>query len=73
MVQFGERSVKQEFSKAAFCRYKKLLLEAGVSWMVTNVNLRQISIVPEDFTFLNESYVDNTVAKEVLEKLSEVA
>lgn len=73
MVQFGEKAVKEEFSKATFCRYKKLLLDAGVSWMVTNVNLRQISIVPDDFTFLDDRYVDSNVAKEVLEKLSEVA
>jgi len=73
MVQFGERAVKADFSKATFFRYKKQLLDAGVSWMVTNVNLKQLSIVPDDFTFLNDKYVDDSVASEVLQKLKEVA
>ncbi len=73
MVQFGERAVKEDFSKSTFCRYKKLLLDAGVSWMVTNINLKQLSIVPDDFTFLNDKYVDDSVASEVLQKLKEVA
>lgn len=73
MVQFGEKSVKSDFSKSTFLRYKKQLLDAGVSWMVTNVNLKQLSIVPDDFTFLNDKYVDDSVASEVLQKLKEVA
>ena len=73
MVQFGEKSVKADFSKSTFLRYKKQLLDAGVSWMVTNVNLKQLSIVPDDFTFLNDKYVDDSVASEVLQKLKEVA
>jgi len=73
LVQFGEKRVREEFPGSTFRRYKKQLFEAGVSWICSNVNLKQLSIVPEDFTFLNEKYVDNSVDKEVMKKLEEVA
>lgn len=73
LVQFGEKQVREEFPKSTFCRYKKQLYEAGVSWICSNVNLKSLSIVPDDFTFLDNKYVDDSVSNEVEKKLQEVA
>lgn len=73
IVQFGEEQTKKEMSKTTFYRVRKQLLDAGVSWSCTNVNLRQISIVPNDFTFLNDKYVDDSVSVVVQEKLLKVS
>ena len=73
MVQFGEQHVKNNLKKATFYKYKKQLFEAGVSWSCCNINLKQIGLVPDDFTFLSDRYVDESVSKEVTYKLEAVA
>jgi len=73
IVQFGEEKTRNEMSRATFYRHKKILIECGVSWMCSVVNLKPLSIVPLDFSFLNDIYVDDIVDQEVLKKLSEVA
>lgn len=73
MVQFGEENTRLGMSKATFYRYRKQLIECGVSWTTSTVNLKPFSIVPADFSFLNDNYVLNDVDSDVLEKLSEVA
>ena len=73
LVQFGEVQTKETLSKRTFYHHKKLLVEAGVSWNCSNVNLKQFSIVPEDFTFTNGRYVLDNVDPEVQAKLETVA
>lgn len=73
LVQFGEVQAKETISRATFYRHKKMLIEAGVTWNCAEVNLKQFSIVPEDFTFTNEKYVLDDVDQEVIEKLKMVA
>jgi len=73
IVQFGEEKTRKEMSKATFYKYRKLLIESGVSWTCSTVNLKLFSIVPADFSFLNNNYVLDEVDQEVLKKLSEVA
>lgn len=73
MVQFGEENTRQGMSKATFYKYRKILIENGVSWTTSTVNLKPFSIVPADFSFLNDNYVVNEVDHEVSKKLSEVA
>lgn len=73
LVSEGETATKESMSKTSFYRHRKLLVEAGCSWLMTNNHLKAFSVVPDDFSFLNNKYVDDKVAKEVLEKLSEVA
>lgn len=73
LVQFGEERTKESLSKATFHRHKKILIESGVSWSCSVVNLKPFSIVPEDFSFLNNNYVLDDVDPEVIRKLSEVA
>jgi hypothetical protein len=50
-----------------------MVIEAGASWFCSTLKLQQFSIVPEDFSFCDNKYVDDTVDKEVLEKLASVA
>lgn len=73
IVQYGERTVKGKMSKPTFYRNKKLLIDSGISWSCTNINLKQISIVPEDFSFLKDNYVDSETSVEVKHKLESVA
>lgn len=73
LVQFGEERTKETISRATFYRHKKLLVEAGVSWFCSVVNLKPFSIVPEDFSFTSEKYVLADVDREVIEKLESVA
>ena len=73
LVQFGEQTTKETISRATFYRHKKLLIEAGVSWFCSVVNLKPFSIVPEDFSFTSERYVLADVDPEVIEKLGSVA
>lgn len=73
LVQFGEERTKETLSRRTFYRHKKLLVEAGVSWMCTLVNLKQLSIVPDDFSFTSDKYVLDEVDAEVIKKLEIVA
>jgi II/X family phage/plasmid replication protein len=73
LVQFGEERTKETISRATFYRHKKLLVEAGVSWFCSVVNLKPFSIVPEDFSFTSDRYVLAEVDQEVIEKLESVA
>lgn len=73
LVQFGEERTKETISRATFYRHKKLLVEAGVSWFASAVNLKPFSIVPEDFSFTSDRYVLADVDPEVMEKLESVA
>lgn len=73
LVQFGEQRTKETVSARTFYRHKKLLIEAGVSWLCSVVNLKPFSIVPEDFSFTGERYVLADVDPEVLKKLESVA
>lgn len=71
----GEIYVKQKMKnqKRTFYRHRKLLVEAGVSWVMSNLNLRYVSVVPDDFSFLNEIYVDNSISEEVQKIMKEIA
>lgn len=73
LVQFGEQMTKETLSRATFYRHKKMLVEAGISWLCSVVNLKQYSIVPEDFSFTNDRYVMAEVDPEVIAKLDTVA
>lgn len=73
LVQFGESQTKETISRATFYRHKKLLVEAGVSWFCSAINLKPFSIVPEDFSFTSDRYVLADVDPEVMEKLGSVA
>ena len=73
LVQFGEQMTKETVSTRTFYRHKKLLVEAGVSWMCSVANLKQFSIVPEDFSFTSDRYVLADVDPEVQAKLETVA
>ena len=73
LVQFGEERTKNTMSKPTFYRHKKQLIEAGCSWFCSTLKLQQFSIVPEDFSFCDNKYVDDTVDKEVIKKLEKVA
>lgn len=73
LVQFGESRTKETISRATFYRHKKLLIEAGVSWFCSVVNLKPFSIVPEDFSFTSNRYVLDEVDPEVIAKLETVA
>ena len=73
LVQFGESQAKETMSRATYYRHKKLLVEAGVSWFCSVVNLKPFSIVPEDFSFTSDRYVLADVDREVIEKLESVA
>ena len=72
-VQFGEKMAKETVSTRTFYRHKKLLVEAGVSWMCSVANLKQFSVVPEDFSFTSDRYVMAEVDPEVMAKLETVA
>ena len=73
LVQFGEDQTKETMSRATYYRHKKMLIEAGVSWNCSVVNLKHFSIVPEDFSWTNKKYVLDDVDPEVTEKLQTVA
>lgn len=73
LVQFGEQTTKETLSRATFYRHKKLLVEAGVSWMCSVANLKQFSVVPDDFSFASDRYVLDDVDPEVQAKLESVA
>lgn len=73
LVQFGEIATKETMSKATFYRHKKILMESGISWQCSVVNLKPFSIVPPDFSFLNDNYAYDDVEPEVTKKLEEVA
>ncbi|NLK73206.1 MAG: hypothetical protein GX285_09335 [Clostridiales bacterium] len=73
IVQFGEERTKNTMSKPTYYRHRKMLIEAGCSWFCSTLKLQQFSIVPEDFSFCDNKYVDDTVDKEVIEKLEKVA
>ena len=73
LVQFGDGQTKETMSRATFYRHKKLLVEAGVSWTCSVVNLKQFSIVPNDFSFTGNRYVLDDVDPEVMAKLETVA
>lgn len=73
LVQFGEVQAKETISRATFYRHKKLLVEAGISWICSVVNLKAFSIVPEDFSFADDRYVLTEVDPEVQAKLETVA
>lgn len=73
LVQFGEVQTKETLSRATFYRHKKLLIEAGVSWLCSVVNLKPFSIVPDDFSFTSDRYVMADVDPEVMAKLETVA
>ena len=73
LVQFGEKQSKDTISKRTFYRHKKMLIKLGISWHQTKLNLQQFSIVPDDFSFTNNKYVDNTVSEEVLKLLASVS
>lgn len=73
LVQFGEERTKETLSRRTFYRHKKLLVEAGVSWVCTLINLKPLSVVPDDFSFTNDKYVLDEVDDEVIKKLEIVA
>lgn len=73
LVQFGESQAKETVSTRTFYRHKKLLVEAGVSWLCSVANLKQFSVVPEDFSFTSDRYVMDEVDPEVMAKLETVA
>lgn len=73
LVQFGEGRTKNTMSKPTFYRHKKQLIEAGCSWFCSTLKLQQFSIVPEDFSFTSDNYVDDNVDLVVIEKLASVA
>lgn len=74
LVDFGEAQTRETMAASTFRRHKKILIESGVSWVfVASNRLRNFSIVPDDFSFLSNKYVDDSVAKEVIEKLEQVA
>ncbi len=72
LVQFGEEKTKETLARRTYYKYRKLLIESGISWTTTNVNLQQFSIVPEDFSFVSDKYVDNSVSEEVDKILSQI-
>lgn len=73
MVQFGQNQTKEMMSKTVFYRHLKILQECGCSWACSTINLKPFSIVPADFSFLNDNYVDDSVDLEVIRKLEKVA
>lgn len=73
LVQFGESGAKETISERTFRRHKKQLCEAGVSWACSTINLKPFSIVPADFSFLNNNYANDEVDSEVMRKLAKVA
>jgi II/X family phage/plasmid replication protein len=73
LVQFGEDQTRETMSRATYYRHKKLLIEAGTSWSCAVANLKQFSIVPDDFSFTSDKYVMAEVDPEVTEKLKTVA
>ena len=73
LVQFGENSVKDTMSKRTFYLHKKMLIESGVSWFCSTLKLQQFSIVPEDFSFTSDKYVNDEVDEQVLRALESVA
>lgn len=73
LVQFGNKSTKELMSKPTFYRHLKILEECGCSWNCTAVNLKPFSIVPADFSFINDNYADDSVDPEVIAKLEQVA
>ena len=73
LVQFGEQMTKETVSTRTFYHHKKLLVEAGVSWTCSVVNLKQFSVVPDDFSFADDRYVLAEVDPEVQAKLETVA
>ena len=73
LVQFGENSVKETMSKSTFYLHKKMLIESGVSWFCSTLKLQQFSIVPEDFSFMSDKYVNDEVDEQVLRALESVA
>lgn len=46
----GEEKVKQQFPGSTFRRNRKYLIDAGVSWLDTNVTLIDRNMIPEDFS-----------------------
>lgn len=73
LVQFGEKNTKELMSRSNFYKHRKLLIESGCSWFVSTLKLQQFSIVPEDFSFGNNLYVDDSESDEVIKALLSVA
>lgn len=69
--QFGEEKARDRMSDRLYNRYKKLLKDIGVELEYTGKMITVDDGIPDDFSFLNDKYVDDTVDPEVLKKLSE--
>lgn len=51
MATHGENECKKKYNRATFYRNRKLMVDAGVSWLNTDVQLiRNQGVLPADFT-----------------------
>lgn len=67
----GEDVVKASMKRATFYKYRKLLVDAGVSWHATDVMLKNFSLVPEGFSPVRSDSRRLVVeAPQVVEKLA---
>jgi len=49
LCSVGEKSVKDTMKKTSYYKYRKLLIDAGVSWTGTDI-IKTVELVPEDFS-----------------------
>ena len=49
LALFGENYCKNSINRVTFWRHKKLLIQAGISWLCTDVILQDFAVVPIDF------------------------
>jgi len=70
----GEDFVKKQLPKATFYRHRKQLVDAGISWVDTDVILKEYSQIPDGFTpTYGDSRRITEVDHRVLQHLKSVA
>jgi len=69
----GEDFVKSHMQKATFYRHRKQLVNAGVSWIATDVLLKEYTLIPDGFVpVIHDSRRITVIDKLVLEALESV-
>lgn len=56
LTTLSEDYVKMNYKKSTFYKYRKLLKESGITWHNTDIQLKSLSLVPQDFSPLNSLY-----------------
>ena len=57
LCSFGYEQTRDSMTKTTFYRHVKYLKDANVTWLDSNVSLKESRFIPSDFTLLDDKYV----------------